>query len=115
MNRPSRTYEQTPIGPCASHAGTASVDALEAGELAGAGLDVLEQEPPAAGSRLLARRDVILAPPTGCSSEESLVDLQTKSAQDVLRVLWGRGLAIQSILRSWESSLNRMSGEEPLQ
>jgi len=65
------------------------VDALEAGELAGAALDVLEKEPPAAGSGLLGRTDVILTPHTGFYSEESMIDLQTKAADEVRRVLQG--------------------------
>lgn len=67
----------------------ALVDALEAGELAGAALDVLEQEPPADDSRLLGRADVILTPHAGFYSEESLIDLQIKAAQEVVRVLKG--------------------------
>ncbi len=68
----------------------ALVDALEAGQLAGAALDVLPQEPPAPGLRLLGRDDVILTPHTGFYSEESMVDLQTKAAQQVALVLSGK-------------------------
>ncbi|MHB2168438.1 2-hydroxyacid dehydrogenase [Alsobacter sp. R-9] len=41
---------------------TALIDALTSGRLAGAGLDVLGEEPPPADHRLLARQDVVLAP-----------------------------------------------------
>jgi D-3-phosphoglycerate dehydrogenase / 2-oxoglutarate reductase len=68
----------------------ALVDALEARQLAGAALDVLPQEPPAPGLRLLGRDDVILTPHTGFYSEESMVDLQTKAAQQVALVLSGK-------------------------
>lgn len=44
---------------------SALVAALEAGRLAGAGLDVLETEPPRAGHPLLARDDVVLTPHVG--------------------------------------------------
>lgn len=66
------------------------VDALDAKLIAGAGLDVLPEEPPAANSRLLGRDDVILTPHTGFYSEESMVDLQTKAAQQVALVLSGK-------------------------
>ncbi len=68
----------------------ALVDALDAGQLAGAALDVLPQEPPPAGLRLLGRDDVILTPHIGFYSEESMIDLQTKAAQQVAMVLSGK-------------------------
>ena len=66
------------------------VDALDAKLIAGAGLDVLPEEPPAENSRLLGRDDVILTPHTGFYSEESMVELQTKAAQQVALVLSGK-------------------------
>lgn len=85
--KPGAVLINTARGPLVDE--DALVDALEAGELAGAALDVLEQEPPAAGSRLLGRSDVILTPHTGFYSEESMIDLQTKAAEEVRRVLQG--------------------------
>jgi D-3-phosphoglycerate dehydrogenase / 2-oxoglutarate reductase len=64
-------------------------DALEAGQIAGAGLDVLPIEPPPAGLRLIGRDDVILTPHTGFYSEDALLDLQTTVATDVATVLNG--------------------------
>ena len=66
----------------------ALVKALDAREIAGAALDVLEIEPPF-GSPLLGREDVILTPHTSFYSEESLLELQTKVAEEVVRVLNG--------------------------
>ena len=63
--------------------------ALDAGQLAGAGLDVLSQEPPSA-SPLLGRDNVILTPHMSFYSVESLVELQTKAAQDVVRGFLGQ-------------------------
>jgi D-3-phosphoglycerate dehydrogenase len=63
--------------------------ALDAGQLAGAALDVMPNEPPA-GSPLLARENVIITPHTSFYSEESLLELQRKAAQEVADVLTGK-------------------------
>ena len=63
--------------------------ALDAGEIAGAGLDVLPEEPPATDNPLLGRDDVVLTPHTGFYSEDALLDLQTTVATDVASVLAG--------------------------
>ena len=63
--------------------------ALDAGEIAGAALDVLPSEPPGADNPLVGRTDVILTPHTGFYSEDALLDLQTTVAEDVARVLTG--------------------------
>ena len=67
----------------------ALADALEAGEIGGAALDVLPVEPPPESSRLLGRDDVILTPHTGFYSADALLDLQTTVATDVATVLSG--------------------------
>lgn len=64
--------------------------ALEAGEIGGAALDVMPQEPPAADNPLFGRDDVILTPHTGFYSEDALLDLQTTVATDVAAVLGGK-------------------------
>ncbi len=63
--------------------------ALDAGELAGAALDVMTQEPPPP-SPLFGRENVIVTPHTSFYSEESLVELQVKAAQEVVSVLSGQ-------------------------
>jgi len=63
--------------------------ALDAGELAGAGLDVLESEPLAEGFGLSGRDNVIITPHAAFYSESSLLDLQTKCCEDVVRILRG--------------------------
>ncbi|MBT4720029.1 MAG: C-terminal binding protein [Rhodospirillaceae bacterium] len=63
--------------------------ALDAGEIAGAALDVLPSEPPGADNPGVGRADVILTPHTGFYSEDALLDLQTTVASDVARVLTG--------------------------
>jgi D-3-phosphoglycerate dehydrogenase len=64
--------------------------ALDAGEIAGAALDVLPSEPPGADNPVVGRADVILTPHTGFYSEDALLDLQTTVASDVARVLTGQ-------------------------
>ena len=64
--------------------------ALENGEIAGAGLDVLPTEPPTKDNPLVGRNDVILTPHTGFYSEDALLDLQTTVASDVAAVLDGK-------------------------
>jgi len=85
--KPTAYLINTARGPIVDEA--ALGHALDLGQLAGAALDVMEKEPPA-GSPLLGRDNVIITPHTSFYSEESLVDLQTKAAEEVLRVLTGQ-------------------------
>jgi D-3-phosphoglycerate dehydrogenase len=62
--------------------------ALDEGHLAGAALDVLSQEPPST-SPLFGRDNLILTPHMSFYSAESLIDLQSKAAEEVVRVLTG--------------------------
>ncbi|MCF3592406.1 C-terminal binding protein [Rhodobacteraceae bacterium LMO-12] len=66
------------------------VKALDSGRIGGAGLDVVAVEPLPENSALLGRDNVILTPHTGFYSEDALLDLQTKCAQDVAAVLQGK-------------------------
>ncbi len=77
----------TARGPLVSDADLA--EALDKGEIAGAGLDVVPVEPLPKDSPLLGRDNVILTPHTGFYSVEALVDLQSKAARDVGSVLKG--------------------------
>ncbi|MDH5749508.1 MAG: C-terminal binding protein [Rhodospirillales bacterium] len=67
----------------------ALVKALDAGEIAGAALDVVPVEPLPKDSPLLGRDNLILTPHTAFYSEDALLDLQTKCAIDVASVLNG--------------------------
>jgi D-3-phosphoglycerate dehydrogenase len=84
--KPTAYLINTARGPIVDEAALAQ--ALDQGQLAGAALDVMEKEPPT-GSPLLGRDNVIITPHTSFYSEESLLDLQTKAAEEVLRVLTG--------------------------
>lgn len=69
--------------------------ALSEGLIAGAGLDVLESEPPQCGNPLLALGNVIVTGHSAYYSEESQVELFRWPWQEVARVLqgeWPRGL-----------------------
>jgi D-3-phosphoglycerate dehydrogenase len=66
----------------------ALAEALEAGEIGGAGLDVLNEEPPE-DSPLLDREDVLFSPHAGWYSESAREDLCREVADDVARVLAG--------------------------
>jgi D-3-phosphoglycerate dehydrogenase len=77
----------TARGPIVDEAALAA--ALDAGEIAGAALDVMATEPPPP-SPLFGRDNVIITPHTSFYSEESLVELQTKAAQEVKAVLSGQ-------------------------
>jgi D-3-phosphoglycerate dehydrogenase len=63
--------------------------ALDAGQLGGAGLDVVAAEPLGKDSPLLGRDNVIISPHTAFYSIEALDELQSKCASDVARVLSG--------------------------
>ena len=77
----------TARGPIVDEAALAA--ALDAGQIAGAALDVMTEEPPV-NSPLIGNRKVILTPHTSFYSEESLVELQTKASQEVVSVLSGK-------------------------
>lgn len=63
--------------------------AIEEGGLAGAGLDVLETEPPESDDALVAHERVIVTPHAAWYSEESYETLKTEAAREVVRVLSG--------------------------
>lgn len=77
----------TARGPIIDEAALAA--ALDAGEIAGAALDVMTEEPPKA-SALFGRDNVIITPHTSFYSVEALEELQTKAAEEVVAVLSGR-------------------------
>lgn len=87
----------------------ALVCALQAGKLAGACLDVVADEVPAADSPLLRLPQVLLTPHVAWYSEESQVELRRKVADDVGRALNGllpRGL----VNRELEKLFTKASG-----
>jgi D-3-phosphoglycerate dehydrogenase len=63
--------------------------ALTQGTIAGAALDVRTQEPASVGDRLIVLDQVIHTPHSAFYSTESLIELQTKAAWEIRRVLSG--------------------------
>jgi D-3-phosphoglycerate dehydrogenase len=64
--------------------------ALEIGQLAGAALDTLREEPPSEEHPLLGRRDVILTPHMGAHTIEAATGMGRATLDDLLAVLSGR-------------------------
>ena len=67
----------------------ALIEALQTGKIAGAALDVIEKEPIEKDNPLLAMDNVIIVSHFGGYSEEAIVSLQTKAAQEAVNILSG--------------------------
>jgi D-3-phosphoglycerate dehydrogenase len=78
----------TSRGPIIDEA--ALCDALRNSRIRSAGIDVFEEEPLPTTSPLKQLDNVILSDHTGYYSEESLIELKTKAAQNIAEVLCGR-------------------------
>jgi D-3-phosphoglycerate dehydrogenase len=68
----------------------ALIQALRKGQVSGAGLDVLEKEPPDPQNPLLKMENVTLAPHISFYSEESISELKQRTAENVSSVLLGK-------------------------
>jgi D-3-phosphoglycerate dehydrogenase / 2-oxoglutarate reductase len=67
----------------------ALADALEKGIIAGAALDVTEDEPVSINSPLLKMDNVIITPHSAWYSEEAMIELRQKAAKNIVTVLSG--------------------------
>ena len=67
----------------------ALVEALSAGRIFGAGLDVFETEPPDTAAALFSLPNVVLTDHTAWYSEQAIGDLQRKAAEEIARVFRG--------------------------
>lgn len=83
--KPSAYLINMARGPIVDQA--ALVQALRSGQIAGAAVDVQEQEPPAAGEPLLQLPNVLFTPHTASWSTEAMLQLRRETAQNVVRVL----------------------------
>jgi D-3-phosphoglycerate dehydrogenase len=68
----------------------ALIKALAEGQISGAGLDVLEKEPPDPENPLLKMNNVILSPHVSFYSVESISELKRRTAKNVSDILRGR-------------------------
>lgn len=84
--KPGAYLVNTTRGPVVDEAALA--DALEAGEIAGAALDVFEKEPEVE-PRLLGRDDVVLSPHLGSATIETRTAMAVLAARNVAAVLAG--------------------------
>ncbi|GAA0433708.1 hypothetical protein GCM10008983_07860 [Lentibacillus halophilus] len=69
----------------------ALAEAVKYGDIAGAGIDVYEVEPPSSHSDLLHLENVILTPHIGATTEEALFFMATGAAEEIKHVLEGNG------------------------
>ena len=72
-------------------------DALSSGKLAGAGLDVFEQEPPPAGHSLFELPNVIIAPHVAGVTWEAVDRMSVQTARNILSVLDGEPIRLNVI------------------
>jgi len=91
---------------------TALVKALQQKKIGGAGLDVLEQEPPAADNKLLELDNLILTPHTAALTRECGIRMATEAAVCVRDVLQGKeplNIANRDVLKNrlWSQLVRR--------
>jgi D-3-phosphoglycerate dehydrogenase len=84
--RPGAILINTARGPCVDEA--ALLDALDTGRISAAGLDVVEHEP-LKDARLRDHPHILFTPHSAFYSVEGFVELRTKTAEEVRRILLG--------------------------
>ena len=96
LMKPSAILVNTARGPVVD--GQALYEALSIGTIAGAGLDVFEEEPLPADHPLRKLDNVVLTPHVAGQSEEAMVGVSIRAAENVLRVLRGETPPIELIV-----------------
>jgi D-3-phosphoglycerate dehydrogenase len=86
--KPAAVIVNTARGPIIDEA--ALVEALQGGVIAGAGLDVLEQEPPAADNPLLTMENVVVTPHVASATTRMRPETRRRVGREVALVLNGR-------------------------
>jgi D-3-phosphoglycerate dehydrogenase len=87
LMKPGAILINTCRGPVVDESAVA--EALDAGQLWGYGADVFAEEPPPDDHPLIGRTDVMLTPHSAAQTIESLRNMATWVAEDVVRVLRG--------------------------
>jgi phosphoglycerate dehydrogenase-like enzyme len=110
LMKPTAYFINTARGPIVDQKALTRV--LQARRIAGAGLDVLEQEPPAADDPILKLDNVILAPHALCWTDQCFAGNGAADIRAVLSVMKGeepRGVVNRAVLASpaWKSRLER--------
>jgi len=75
-------------GPLVDEA--ALLNAVRNGQLAGAALDVLSTEPAGSDNPLLHEERILITPHSAWYSEEAKIEMRTRAAEEVVRVLQGQ-------------------------
>jgi D-3-phosphoglycerate dehydrogenase len=82
------------------------IRALESGRLRGAGLDVLEEEPPRADNALLGMTNVVLSPHTGGEDTRSFLTMGMEAAECILKLHqgeWPEGAVVNTLSsKTWK-------------
>ena len=89
--KPTAFLINTSRGGIVDEHGTRHEALKEARRLGGAALDVLTVEPPPPDHPLRQAPNIILTPHLAFYSRESVIELQTKAAEEVARALKGEG------------------------
>lgn len=110
LMKPTAYLVNTARGPIVDQ--KALTKALQERRIAGAGLDVLEQEPPDPGDPILRLDNVILAPHALCWTDQCFVGNGAADIRAVLEVMQGReprGVVNRAVLASptWQARLRR--------
>ena len=113
LTKPTAFLINTARGPVVDQKALVSV--LQAGGIAGAGLDVQEQEPPDADDPLLKLENVILAPHALCWTDQCFAGIGASAVRSVLDVAderVPRGLVNRDVLRHarWQPIAARAGG-----
>jgi D-3-phosphoglycerate dehydrogenase len=86
----------------------ALVDAVNSGQIAGAGLDVLEDEPPTADNPVLSCPGIIITPHCSAHTDHALGILREEAVKSILQALrgqWPQNVVNPEVKESWMEKL----------
>jgi D-3-phosphoglycerate dehydrogenase len=86
--KPTAVIINTGRGPIIDE--TALIEALQSGKIAGAGLDVLEQEPPSGNNPLLHMENVLVTPHVASATTRMRPETRRRVGREVALVLRGK-------------------------